>query len=384
MTGSSIITSMASTTKELRIASASDIHLGHPKTPSSLIAQNLKDAFPHNAETAMLDVIIFAGDVTDRLLNLPQDEVEVIDDVFLYMLRLCARYNILFLILEGTPSHDRHQSKRFQILNETHKVGCNMHYVEDLEIRYFHEIDSHILFVPDEWGTAEKTIEAVREQMLIHGLSKVDYAIMHGQFEYQLPDFVPAQKHNSAEYMAIVDKVIFIGHIHQFSQNGKIIAHGSFDRLAHNEEMPKGHVRVNVRSGEDWDCTFVENKGAKKYVTIDCKGITTEESLAKIDAVVAELPDDSYVRISAETDNPILQSIGQYERKYVNLSWDAHERVSKELKADKKKNVLEEKIFMPVQITDVNISRLVREKMQTLSTDEELIEAASAKLLELI
>lgn len=383
---------MASITKELRIASASDIHLGHPKTPSSLIADNIKKAFPYNAETAMLDVIIFAGDVTDRLLNLPQDEVAIIDDIFLYMLRLCAKYNILFLILEGTPSHDRHQSKRFQILNETHKVGCNMHYVEDLEIRYFQEIDSHILFVPDEWGTAEQCLQATREQLLVHGLSKVDYAIMHGQFEYQLPDFVPAQKHSSAEYMAIVDKLIFIGHIHQFSQNGKIIAHGSFDRLAHNEEAPKGHVRVNVRSGDDWDCTFVENVGAKKYVTIDCKGLEPEQSIKKIEEIIIDLPDDSYVRISAETDNPILQSIGQYERKYCNLSWDAHERVSKDKKNEKKQDVLEAVAFIPVQITETNITRLVSEKLKAITDAidateddrQQMINEAVAKLQELI
>lgn len=334
----------------------------------------------------MLDVIIFAGDVTDRLLNLPQEEVAVIDDVFLYMLRLCAKYNILFLILEGTPSHDRHQSKRFQILNESHKVGCNMHYVEDLEIRYFHEIDSHILFVPDEWDTAERTLQAVKEKLLIHDLSKVDYAIMHGQFEYQLPEFVQAQKHSSAEYSAIVDKLIFIGHVHQFSQNGKIIAHGSFDRLGHNEEMAKGHVRVNVRSGEDWDCTFVENTGAKRYVTIDCMGMEVDASLSKIEEAICDLPDESYVRISAETDNPILQSIGQFERKYINLSWDAHERVSKDKKMEKQKSALETTVFIPVQITKENISRLVSEHMTSVGNveDDELREFALSKLKELL
>ncbi len=368
---------------ELKTATVSDIHLGHPRTETALIAQNLKDAFPYNAETAMLDVIFFAGDVFDSLLSLPQDEVALIDDVILYFLRLCKHYNILFVVLEGTPSHDRGQSKRFEILNKTHKVGCNLHYVDDLEIRYFEEINSHILFVPDEWGTAEKTLQAVHGLLQAHGLSKVDYAVMHGQFEHQLPEFVPAQKHILSEYLAIVDKLIWIGHVHIFSQKERCIAQGSFDRLSQNEEHAKGHVRCTIRSRDDWEVKFVENKNAKSFVTIDCKGLELADSIKKVEEAIVDLRDKSYVRVSAEANNPILQSIKHYETLYSNLNWDAHQKVDKVNKSQAK-SILEEKLFVPVQITPSNIARLVEDRIKIISKDAELNELARTKILELI
>lgn len=381
---------MTVSTAELRTATVSDIHLGHPRTETSLIAQNLKDAFPHNAETAMLDVIIFAGDVFDRLLTLPQDEVAIIDDVILYFLKLCARYDILFLVLEGTPSHDRNQSKRFVDINNQYKVGCDLHYVDDLEIRYFEKIDSHILFVPDEWGTADAAIAQAKMLMEQYGISQVDYAVMHGQFEHQLPEFIKAQKHSLAEYRAIVSKLIWIGHVHIFSQKENVIAQGSFDRLSHNEEMAKGHVRCKIRSSTDWEVQFVENKGAKIYKTIDCRGLELNESLAKVEETVSSLPDGSRVRVSAEVGNQILQSISHYEKKYSNLIWDMHEKIDKEKKI-KIKKILSEETFVPVQITQINIEKIVGEKLETVplskgvTTDRsEIIDLAKLRLSELV
>lgn len=381
---------MTASTAELRTATVSDIHLGHPRTETSQIAQNLKDAFPHNAETAMLDVIIFAGDVFDRILTLPQEEISIIDDVIGYFLKLCARYNILFLILEGTPSHDRNQSKRFVEINEQYQIGADLHYVDDLEIRYFEKIDSHILFVPDEWGTADAALAQAKMLMQQHGLSQVDYAVMHGQFEHQLPDFIKAQKHNLAEYKAIVSKLIWIGHVHVFSQKDNCIAQGSFDRLSHNEEMAKGHVRCKIRSATDWEVQFVENKGAKIYKTIDCRGLELQDSIAKVEEIVQGLPDNSRVRVSAEVSNPILQSISHYEKKYSNLTWDMHEKIDK-TKKEVIKKILTEDTFVPVQITPTNIEKMVGDKLITLpktkldfADHSEIVDLAKLRLGELV
>jgi DNA repair exonuclease SbcCD nuclease subunit len=240
---------------EFRIASASDLHLGHSKNPPEEMVERLKNAFPRNAETAKLDVIVLAGDVYDHLLNLPHESVSIIDEWIIYMLRLCKSMDIQLWVLRGTPSHDRDQSQRFVLLNDMLKIGCDILYVDELKVVWMPKFGIHVLFVPDEWtDDANKTLEEVHLLMKMAGITKVDYAIMHGQFEYQLPPVVKAQKHSSEAYLKIVDKLIFIGHVHLFSRNDRIIAQGSFDRISHGEEGPKGHVRAIVRASRARDC----------------------------------------------------------------------------------------------------------------------------------
>lgn len=50
----------------LKIASISDVHLGNPRNEAQFIIDNLYRAFPRNADTASLDVLVIAGDFYDR------------------------------------------------------------------------------------------------------------------------------------------------------------------------------------------------------------------------------------------------------------------------------------------------------------------------------
>ena len=58
------------------IACISDIHLGHRRTPTRLIVDNLYRAFPDSAETRALDVICIVGDLFDRLLTAPDPDLK--------------------------------------------------------------------------------------------------------------------------------------------------------------------------------------------------------------------------------------------------------------------------------------------------------------------
>ena len=77
--------------------------------------------------------------------------------------------------------------------------------------------------------------------------------------------------------------LIFIGHVHKSSQYGRIIAQGSFDRLSHGEEDPKGHMRATRKTDGTHDIVFIENKKAKKYITISCLYLPIEDAISKID-----------------------------------------------------------------------------------------------------
>lgn len=374
------------TSSEFRIASTGDLHLGHGKNPDTEMTARLRAAFPRNAETAKLDVISLNGDVYDHLLNLPQNSVSTIDEWIIYMLRLCKAMDIQLWVLEGTPSHDRGQSARFELLNKMLNIGCDLLYVNKLSIIWIPKFGINVLFVPDEWtDSADKTLAEVHQLMRAQGISKVDYAIMHGQFEYQLPPVVKAQKHSSDAYLAIVDKLIFINHVHLFSRNDRIIAPGSFDRISHGEEGAKGHVRAIVRASDDYEIQFIETMDAKIFKSVQCRGLDFEESHEKVLAETENLPDGSYIRIVTDIGNPILQSVATYEKERPHFFWDALG------KADDDKTFLEQvemlqskQEYVPIEIKPDNVEKLIMDSLSKTNLDLEIIKLAERKLAELV
>lgn len=368
--------------KDFKLAVVSDIHLGHKRNTTEFILANLKAAFPNNAETAELDMIVLAGDVFDGLLQLPDEVIYQIELEIIRLLKLCKSHDIVLRVLEGTPSHDWKQSVRFKIHNE--EIGCDFQYVDKLAIEYIEKFDSHMLYVPDEWDdSTEKTLSQVHQLMTLKNIKKVDYAFMHGQFEHQLPDYVKAPKHSSKSYLSIVDKLIFIGHVHVFSVFERIIAQGSFDRLSHGEEEAKGHVRAVVRSSEDYELKFVENVGARKFITIECAGLDLNETLKEIITRVATIPDGAFVRVSCLPDNPILTSMDQLISKFPLITWSKKEISEDEEKERIKDETLDDETFVPITITRDNIAKLVLERLMLRETPVHLQTRAEQLITEM-
>lgn len=366
---------MKSANSEFRIAVLSDIHLGHRRNKTADIVANLDKAFPSNAETAELDMIVFAGDVFDDLLMMNNQDVIEINFWMARFLRMCRKLDICVRVLEGTPGHDWKQSNWFQYVNDgLGEIGADLEYVTDLCIRYEERFDKNFLFVPDEWDhKTENTLSQVRELLKAKGLEKVDYAIMHGQFDYQLPPHIQAQKHDSNAYLSIVKNLIFIGHVHTFSQKDRIIAQGSFDRLTHGEEGPKGHVRATIRPDDSYDIKFVETVDAKSFVTVNCLGLSMEETIRKLDAVARGLRDDSRIRVEAEETHSIFEGFVDLKLRHPLIEWDKKPLEDKSV--DKVIEASEEDIlFEPVIINRDTIYNLMQERLVTKNYDPELIE----------
>jgi DNA repair exonuclease SbcCD nuclease subunit len=360
----------------LRIAVISDIHLGHPTTSTRSIIDNLRKAFPDNPETADLDIIFLAGDVFDSRLNLPQDEVWEIKVWVGQFLRLCSKHDIMVRVLKGTSSHDWDQSKIFENTNHVAEIGADLKYIDDLSIEYIERYGISVLYVPDDLeGGPDKTLSRVHSLLAAKAMTQVDYAIMHGQFEYQLPEHVKAPKHSSAEYRKIVKRLIFIGHVHTYSSfMDFIFAQGSFDRLSHGQEEAKGHLRAKIYE-DHFEMTFVENTSAKRYVTIDLNGFTSEESIERIDKVISTLPSDSHVRLRAKPGHPVVSNIFEIMKRHPTFHW-----VTKE---DKEKEVEEETIedeieFVAIQITPSNITGMLLDRLMKRAASTELITLSSS------
>lgn len=306
----------------IRMATVSDIHLGHPTTPAWMIVENFDRAFFQDPQNQHLDILYFAGDIFDRLLYLSQDDVLVIDRWIKQVLRYCEIHGIIFRVLEGTPSHDRNQSKRFDLMRSLLGIDINYNYIQTISIEYIEALDIHVLYVPDQPSISPDTVLAtVDELMIARGLTQVDYAIMHGHFKHQLPAAVKHPAHMAEAYLKRVKYLIFVGHEHTSSVYERIIAEGSFDRLRQGQEEAKGYYRATVELDGTYTATFVENTQAKIYKTLDLLDKDLAASMAFLDKVTPAYPEDSHLRLLMHRQHPWANNLNAVKQRYPRFNW---------------------------------------------------------------
>jgi DNA repair exonuclease SbcCD nuclease subunit len=368
------------TWRKLRIGELGDVHLLHNKTSTEHILKNLYKAFPDNAETGELDLIIIAGDLFDRLTTYPDTNIALIRRWMFMFLNMCKRRDIVVRILEGTPSHDWKQSVHFVTENEVAGIGCDIKWVESLSIEHIERFGINVLYVPDEWKHETDDVwKDVCKELHEKGLTQVDFTVLHGAFNYQLPAHVPVPTHIPERYMEITKYFVFGGHIHKRSQYGNILAAGSFDRLTHGEEEDKGHYRVAVdRDNLDHEIRFIVNEGSKLYKSVDCTGLNLEDSLTKIDNLINTMPIDSHVRVIAEKGAPILVGFKEVTDRY-RLHWLTQKTVGGE-KINREAVSAIITPFTPAAITPDNIVEMVMKRVRE-RTDDPVLIAATQELL---
>jgi len=300
----------------------SDIHLGHRRNKIEDIIKNLEIFFKDNEELFKnLNMIFLAGDVYDRLLSHPSNE-SILSLHWLYDLALfCKKNKIKLRILEGTPSHDWKQIKVFEKSIKKLITNLDFKYIESLSIEYIKDFNIYILYVPDEWKEDTKdTVKDIKNLLIENNINKVDIAIMHGQFDYQLPIKLEKVSFKEQDILNLVNGWINIGHIHTMSAFNRIIAQGSFDRLAHGEEEPKGAMLMEYyKDIIENKYMFLENKNAKIFKTIKIKKFTKNVFL-KLDKELNKLPNDSYVRLEINYNENLLKDIDTILKRYPFLN----------------------------------------------------------------
>lgn len=367
----------------LSVAAFSDIHLHHSKTPTTFILENLYQAFPDTPETGELDIIWLAGDLFDGLMSLPDPNVVEIRMWINWFLRMCKKRDIVLRVLEGTPSHDWKQSRLFTSINEIAEIGADVAYAETLSIEYIEKFGINVLYVPDEWEPEpDDTWKQVQQLLSAHRLDKVDFSIMHGAFSFQLPSHVQVPTHVPERYLDITRHYIFIGHIHRHSIFERIIAPGSFDRISHGEEEPKGHVRVKVRKEGSDDIVFVPNEGSKIYKSVTCTGLPIKEALKKVDDVAKTLPEESHVRIIGSKQDTIMASLDQLRSKYPHLFFVSKE--DKDTVVSKETLINLRNSYQPIAIHNRNIKKLLMDRLKEKGVESRLISRAEELLDECI
>lgn len=356
----------------ITMLSISDIHLGSKLTPTSFIIKNLfkviSDVIKHNN----LDIIWLVGDIFDKLLNLPENSVGEIQIWIVSLLRLCKKHDILLRILEGTPSHDRGQSKEFIKLNDLSKINADVKYIDTLYIEHIKKFNIRVLYIPDEYHSShEITLEEVKSLMDSQGLKQVDYAIMHGMFEYQIPKGINLKTHNAESYLNLVKHYIFIGHVHQSSQYSRILSQGSFDRLAHREEENKGCwlVKSGLKDTASNKVTFIVNSNAMIYNTYSLIGLSEKEINDKLKDL-NNIQDGHHVRMLLEKNDPNLALINSFKIKFSNLKWSSKYIKNKDDKISLGSNI---DLYNPIPLNANTLSDLVHKRLSAYGIDDSIL-----------
>lgn len=365
--------------KSLTVGEFSDVHLNHRKTSTQHVLKNLRHTFPIDPSFARFDIIFIAGDFFDSLMHLPDPDVIEIHLWINQFLRLCKKHDVVLRVLEGTPSHDWKQSRLFTHINDMAEIGADVGYAETLSIEYIERFGINVLYVPDEWlPECDDTWLEVKQLLQEHQLDKVDFSVMHGAFDFQLPSHISAPTHDPDRYLDITRYMVFIGHVHRFQVHDRIVSAGSFDRLTHGEEEPKGHVEVEVHRDGRHEITFVENEGAKLYNTYKCTAMPVEEALQYLDQEIKKLPQDSHVRVWAARTDAILANLQFLKSKYPEHNFtpknDEDHEPAKQTVIDIKQT------YQPVHITKSNIEKLLLDRLKDKGVDAQQLSKAKELL----
>lgn len=354
----------------------SDIHFGSNKNKTTNIANNLLNYLYVNVKIIKdLDVFILAGDVYDRLLSMASLDNIIAMECLTKLCMFCKLHNIKLRILEGTPSHDNKQCKVLYTVLEELNIDIDFRYIENIEIEYMKEFDTYILYIPDEiHHNAEDTLKEVKVLMESMNLVKVHIAIMHGAFKYQLPMVDLASSHDENEYLALVEHYISIGHIHDESVFKRILAQGSFDRLAHNEENPKGAMYIEINNDRR-NYTFIENKDAMIFKSINIDNEDIMESIEYIGGILKDIVSGSHIRLIMKSNNPLLKSVHDIYKRFPEYNFivkSIKDEKHIEVKVD---NVLANGKIEVVQITKDNIVNLIMNEIiiKDLTLDNTLL-----------
>lgn len=264
----------------VRILNISDVHLGNRKNTAVNIVWSLDRNVTNSLVFKTLDALTISGDLLDRLLTLPTEEVLIIDQWMVRTLKLAKRYSVAIRVLEGTPSHDWKQPKRMCDLNIEHNIDCDIMYYDDITVVDDKSLGLTIGYIPDEIReTCEQTTTEFRELLATRALNKVDLIIMHGMFKFQVPKAAAKSISHfiESDWLPLVKYHIVIGHDHRFKQYDAITVPSSWDRLSHNEEEDKGAVIIDIANGV-CNVRRLINKDAMPMVTVDAIGINEIEN----------------------------------------------------------------------------------------------------------
>lgn len=369
-----------------RVASIHDVHLGHHRTKASDVSRRLISQLTKEYIMS-LDALFIPGDFLDRNLLFSDPTTLDVLDTMAYIIETCSRYNVTIMIVKGTPSHDGDQMEHFTKLCWHLKAPITCYYEKDMCIRYDEHLGIHVLFVPDEWASREDMyIEAVR-LLNEHNLEQVDFIIGHNQFGYQFSDTLRDRISHLKEedWCKLVKYHGFFGHVHVRSQFDKILVAGSYDRLTHGEEQPKGFLDVTYYEDGSHEIKFIENKEATFYKTLTLLkeyDVSNKDHFSWLLDRLRELEQDhGYIRLKYYDKSlpmkDLITLLKEYAPKYVFTALHIGEDT-----INIQETLPDEQVEDYLSLTQDNLLRLIQEQVSLHPESEGILSLADHYLKE--
>lgn len=339
----------------------SDIHLGHNTNKTKNISNNLKYFLEYYREDLKgLEVLFIAGDTFDCCLSTYQNDFIDAIETLTYILNWCNDNKCKLRILEGTPSHDWKQvNVVYEIMDKLNlKEKVDFKYIDTLALETLNE--TTVLYIPDEYReTAEETYSEIEKLMIKQKISNVDIVVMHGQFHYQIPLGLKTS-HDEERFLKLCKGFIHIGHIHTHSHFDRIVAQGSFDRLAHNEEEAKGGVLV-----ENGKWRFLENTKSMLFLTYDFRFLDDTEIMKELNLIKNTIEKDSAIRFIVSNKEHFLNM--DKNIKHILSQYKVKIQVNDPLSIkslNKEENIVKKEQIKSFEIRKDNILELVRNEFE--------------------
>ena len=368
----------------ISVLAISDVHLGCPRlNPVSLHERLLKYLYPLISKD--IKILFICGDFFDSLLNLNSmaslEAMRIIDE----LTSICIEVGCDLRVLRGTFTHDRNQPQHF--INGRDPNDTRVRLFDKLSLEYHEPTGLYILYIPDNLSSKD-IYGDIRTILDSKGVDKADIIISHGYFAHLLPKGVP-EPHGCLDVDKIQNYVrgcVLNGHVHLTSILKNVISVGSFDRLSHGEEGPKGFYRIDIEDGV-YKFNFIENKDASKFLTFDLRRFGTEANAAmtqfqeKWQKVVDSLQPNELVhlRVASDDEAIIAGCIQLAKTIYPNVFVDKAPTTRREQIVENVNLGLEE---LPI-ITQDNLAELLVPIIQkghpstTLDTVKEVLNACS-------
>ena len=274
----------------LKITAVGDLHFGNPRIKADQMYEKLKKYLYPEILTSHL--VLLTGDTYDQLTTVSSSANKFVLMFIRDLFYLSSKYGIQIRILHGTYSHDRDQVIVFNnLISENARAKIvNEIYTEELTDFRNSYIDSNIsdklkiLYIPDNlpYKRSEEVLEHIRKIYKVVGWDKADLVLGHGTFAHALPgvaeEHLPACTYKLEQFNEFIDSnnPIVMGHIHTPSHKGNCYYCGSFERMTHGEEEPKGFFTF-IRESNIWDARFIEDKDAVRFISITPQGDTTDD-----------------------------------------------------------------------------------------------------------
>ncbi len=283
----------------IKILMTSDLHFGMRNISSEeMTSAFVKTIFPLLSET---DILFLNGDFFETLLVFDSSRFDPIYAMIIDLYRNCERYGVKLRILQGTWTHDRRQCERFEPFHKKGGFTFDIKYVPNIEVEeiFLKGRSLRIGYIPDNmpYRTSQEIVDVLEKKMRDMGWDYLDYACVHGFFDFTFPQNV---SHNGSivfeeSQFPFVKKMIDVGHVHQYRAKGKVISNGSFDRLCFGDEDPKGCIQI-IDKGDNYIAKFIKNKHSAIFDTIRFGDEDTTETIrTKIDNHIKKMKSDRQI-----------------------------------------------------------------------------------------